>query len=308
MWVINAPSYFTLAWAAIKGFLDERTVSKIHIVGGRSTWGPRLLELMGGDASRIPREYGGTLDLPGGLFHRSATEREVVGAGKEVSHVARVAGGVSYRVKWLARPGDVKFSLSFTPDAGGAAVVLEPLRSHPKCDTEWVTVVATAPADGSLTALWDNKAGWRQRELLYRIEPVVRESEGETRGATAAAAAAPAAGGAGAAGHAAGAPAADLGLPTWRPVAADTYRSIVRAAVRDGPFGEDAWAALAASGEFPQAAAHIGLPPEAVERARAAIATGATAATGTAAAAAAAAPAEASAAAAAPAPAPAGSA
>ena len=33
MFVVNAPFIFSGAWAVVKGFLDERTVKKIKILG-----------------------------------------------------------------------------------------------------------------------------------------------------------------------------------------------------------------------------------------------------------------------------------
>jgi len=34
MYCVNAPFIFSAAWAVVKGFLDERTVAKIKIIGG----------------------------------------------------------------------------------------------------------------------------------------------------------------------------------------------------------------------------------------------------------------------------------
>lgn len=72
--IINAPSYFSAAWMMVKGFLDERTVSKIHIFSSTTAWKAKLFELI--DPANVPTEYGGTLVVPGGLFReRCATAR-----------------------------------------------------------------------------------------------------------------------------------------------------------------------------------------------------------------------------------------
>jgi hypothetical protein len=42
--VINAPALFTMAWRVAKGWLSERTVGKVHILGGRSQWLPILAQ------------------------------------------------------------------------------------------------------------------------------------------------------------------------------------------------------------------------------------------------------------------------
>lgn len=129
---------------------------------------------------------------------------------------------------------DVKFALHFKPASGGAPVVVEDQREYKKCDTTWVTLQAAAPTDGAFEAVWDNKAGWRQREVIYRTDRMV---------------AAPA-----------GAPAVSLGGvtlgPLW-PETALTRRSIVLPAP-SGPYSAAAWATLAAAG-FPDAAQLVGV-------------------------------------------------
>jgi len=73
MLIINAPTLFTAAWAMVKGFLDERTVRKIKILGGASSWMPELLKLI--DIEHVPTEYGGHFVVPGGLFRKRCVRR-----------------------------------------------------------------------------------------------------------------------------------------------------------------------------------------------------------------------------------------
>ncbi|KAJ3305024.1 cytosolic factor, phosphatidylinositol/phosphatidylcholine transfer protein [Kappamyces sp. JEL0829] len=65
MCIINAPMLFTAIWAIIKRFLDQKTISKIHILG--ANYQDKLLDLI--DASNLPLEYGGTCACPGGCAH-----------------------------------------------------------------------------------------------------------------------------------------------------------------------------------------------------------------------------------------------
>lgn len=58
MFVINAPSVFTMAWNFVKPLLDKRTVSKINIFSKRSKWEPALLEIC--DPSMLPDFLGGS--------------------------------------------------------------------------------------------------------------------------------------------------------------------------------------------------------------------------------------------------------
>ncbi|KAJ6585015.1 CRAL-TRIO domain-containing protein [Mycena capillaripes] len=63
-YIINAPWAFTAVWAAIKPWLDEVTVKKVHIVGGPSAYRPQLLAQVHPEC--LPKEFGGTCECAGG--------------------------------------------------------------------------------------------------------------------------------------------------------------------------------------------------------------------------------------------------
>lgn len=61
MYIVNAPMLFTGVWAVVKGFLDEKTRSKIKIMGG--TFKKELLELV--ESENLPEFLGGTCKCEG---------------------------------------------------------------------------------------------------------------------------------------------------------------------------------------------------------------------------------------------------
>lgn len=63
--LFTAPKVFALAYAVIKNFLNEYTLSKIQIIkADPNKWKPALLELI--DRNQLPVHYGGTITDPDG--------------------------------------------------------------------------------------------------------------------------------------------------------------------------------------------------------------------------------------------------
>ena len=180
MFIINAPSIFSLAWPLITPFLDERTQRKIDVISSPEAWKKRLREFI--DPESLPVEYGGTLVLPGGVFPPSRTQRTQIAAGKSFFETtAPVPAGASVRFKWFCRPGDMRFCVRFHAGAGAGAssssggsggVEVYPTQTHPGSDKKAVIVSVTAPADGVFVATFDNVQGWYSRELFHRWDLV----------------------------------------------------------------------------------------------------------------------------------------
>ena len=58
MIIMNAPTWFAMAWQIIKGFIDSRTSRKIEVYASSERGRRRLAELV--DSSEIPSDFGGT--------------------------------------------------------------------------------------------------------------------------------------------------------------------------------------------------------------------------------------------------------
>mmetsp|Transcript_29040 Transcript_29040/g.47970 ORF Transcript_29040/g.47970 Transcript_29040/m.47970 type:complete len:559 (+) Transcript_29040:59-1735(+) len=71
MIIINAASWFSMAWTIIKRFIDPRTARKIEVYSNAEKGKRRLMELI--DANQLPSNFGGT-----GL----STHEEIQGRGK----------------------------------------------------------------------------------------------------------------------------------------------------------------------------------------------------------------------------------
>ncbi|KAF8073450.1 CRAL/TRIO domain-containing protein [Lyophyllum atratum] len=56
--IVNSPSFFPTIWGWIKGWFDEGTRHKIHVLGKDP--GPKLRDLV--DARNLPKQYGGELE------------------------------------------------------------------------------------------------------------------------------------------------------------------------------------------------------------------------------------------------------
>lgn len=59
MMIVNAPTFFTMTWKIIKGWIDERTASKIEVIGHNPE---RILKKLSKivDPKNLPADYGGS--------------------------------------------------------------------------------------------------------------------------------------------------------------------------------------------------------------------------------------------------------
>ena len=88
--VVNAPALFTALYAIIKGFLDERTRSKVRVMG--SNYQSVLLEHI--DAENLPSFLGGTCTcahVEGGcMFSNAGPWQDYVTINKRIYHKSEI--------------------------------------------------------------------------------------------------------------------------------------------------------------------------------------------------------------------------
>lgn len=181
MFIINVPTIFSLAWALIAPFLDERTQKKIEIFASESAWKKRMREVV--DEASLPAEFGGANKVQ--VFPGSRTRKATVASGKSFSATTEVLpGGSSVRFRWFSRPSDLGFTVAFVPGApgagGAASTPLYSTAAHPDSEKKLQDVVVSVPggagaAGGHFVATWSNSAGWMgwSREVFYRWDEMV---------------------------------------------------------------------------------------------------------------------------------------
>ena len=85
-YVVNAPMLFSFLWSIVKGFLDERTRSKVRIIG--SNYREVLLENI--DAENLPDFLGGTCTcshVEGGcLYSRAGPWNDYIVIDRQIKH------------------------------------------------------------------------------------------------------------------------------------------------------------------------------------------------------------------------------
>ena len=79
LYIVNSPWSFTAVWSIVKGWLDEKTRAKIHIVGGKPI--KHLIKYI--DEDSIPDFLGGNNDTPLMNDHGPWNDYEVVDGSRK---------------------------------------------------------------------------------------------------------------------------------------------------------------------------------------------------------------------------------
>lgn len=114
MLLVNAPSFFSLSWSLIKGWLDARTASKIEVISSRKSWEARLLELV--DSDQLPSDYGGKGPSTTEVFKREAAKGDDM--KRRVSHLLHVRNSGSHLI--TLEKGEIAEVMIHTRSLSGA--------------------------------------------------------------------------------------------------------------------------------------------------------------------------------------------
>jgi len=114
--IVNAPSFFTIAWKLIKQFIDARTSSKIEIYSSSKEGKNRLLELI--DGKSVPSDYGGSAPSMSSLISKN---HQTVGDDAASWQISKLM---------YVRSGKKKAKFEFEIPAGGPPVSFQ---VHTRC-------------------------------------------------------------------------------------------------------------------------------------------------------------------------------
>ncbi|KAL8273657.1 hypothetical protein Esti_002479 [Eimeria stiedai] len=174
MYFINTPRTFSTIWSAMKGWLRQRTIGKITLLGGDAE--TVLVRNIGGYA--LPLSLGGSCTSALADVHQQDEGRETdLGAGSLVLNVAARKCNQAVEVVprksiarwvWVAEDFDVGFSAIWRAESGQERVIQEHCKYPAR---KKVRGVVRAEHDGTLILAFDNSWGLiYPRRVRYKIE------------------------------------------------------------------------------------------------------------------------------------------
>ncbi|CUG59121.1 Hypothetical protein, putative [Bodo saltans] len=176
LYVANAPTALSVAWGIVKGWLDPRVQKKVVIMKPGETKAKLLEEI---DASCLPEFLGGTCNCEGGClgcvdnedaaadddeFAENVCKTEVFKINARDKFEKTLAVEANTQTAWEYHTEDkldINLSVSFTPAAGGDAVIV----GAPERKTTGSGQYATTEA-GTLTFIFDNSYSWMSKKTI----------------------------------------------------------------------------------------------------------------------------------------------
>lgn len=181
LFVVNAPWIFPVLYKLVKGFLDPKTRTKVHVLG--SNFKEKLLEYI--DEDSLPEEYGGKCHCDPACVRAAepvemdlnANDPELIEeplpAGKSFEKV--VDSGVDgLTVSWFFRTEkhDIQFAVKWEPKdtTNDKEEYVFPSKRY-SADSTQVEGSYSTKGEGRLILTWDNTYSYfTAKKLLYHLE------------------------------------------------------------------------------------------------------------------------------------------
>jgi CRAL/TRIO domain len=119
MLILNAPSFFGMAWGLIKKFIDPQTAARIKLYSNKEQGLQALRELI--DNDQIPKDYGGTNISMSEAFLEEANDQHLLRQEIELIYVRRKGNAISKKV-WDVQEGEYMEVKCYTRTCSGAMI------------------------------------------------------------------------------------------------------------------------------------------------------------------------------------------
>ena len=119
MLILNAPSFFGMAWGLIKKFIDPQTAARIKVFSSREQGLKALRDLI--EIDQIPEDYGGMNKSIADAFLEEANDPHLVSQEIELIYVRRRGKAISKKV-WDVQQGEYMEVRCYTRSCSAASI------------------------------------------------------------------------------------------------------------------------------------------------------------------------------------------
>ena len=119
MLILNAPSFFGMAWGLIKKFIDPQTAARIKLYSNKEQGLKAMRELI--DIDQIPRDYGGMNISIADAFLEEANDPHLLSQEIELIYVRRKGKAISKKV-WDVQDGEYMEVRCYTRSCSAATI------------------------------------------------------------------------------------------------------------------------------------------------------------------------------------------
>lgn len=166
VFIINAPSIFSVGWAVIKSFLPERSIKKIAIMG--ANYKDTLLQYI--PADQLPSCYGGNNPNPVWIDNEAKYTKTKIPARDSIK--IEKAVWKSSRVLWNFRTiyADIGFKVQFVSSREKKTVDIVP-QSRVESFKKIIKGEYFPKESGTIMVVFDNSYSmWTAKDIIYFVD------------------------------------------------------------------------------------------------------------------------------------------